>query len=260
MQKYPMRAWRRLGVCLLSSALVFGTTATSAAATQQSSPIIPTPVPAPVPTSAATQQSSSFWAGGEIAPSSWASYVGGIHAFNGDLSADGFLVRGGFTFGEYDTTVPDGESDVSFQNANVLIGYQRAVGSGQIALYVGPDFTHNGSGASPDVRGSDWGVRGIAEVFVPIAPRLDLSGWATYSTIDSQYYVSLQTLYRAAPQFRIGPDAAVLGGDTWKQHRIGARAAFGAPIGEIGLGVGHVWDRRSASDGVYANAILSIRF
>lgn len=254
-----MKVSCRRGIALLLANFILASAAM--AATEQSSPVLPAPVPVPIPTPTGAPQSASLWVGGEVGPSSWVSYLGGVYSLNGDLSADGFLLRGGFTFGEYDNADAEGQSDVSFQNANVLIGYQQAIGAGRVAFYVGPDFTHSGSRASSDVRGGSWGVRGIADLYVPVTSKLDLSSWATYSTIESQYFVSLQTRYRVLPNFRIGPEVALLGGDRWKQNRIGAGAAVAIPIGEVGLGVGHVWDRNSGGEeGVYVNAILSVGF
>lgn len=261
MRGYEIRVCRGgAGIALLGS-LFLG--ATDAVASQQNPPAVPAPLPAPPAgiTEGVDTSPATLWGGIDVSPSSKAFFAGGIYALNGDLSRDGFLVRASFTLGEYERRVFAGDtSDVSFQNVNVLVGYQHDFGGARAAFFVGPDFTHNGSGASADVRGSSWGVRGIAELVVPVSTRIDLSSWATYSTIEDQYYIQGRALYRPSDRFRIGPEVAFLGGDTWRQRRVGGHAAFAVPVGEFGISVGHAWNSGSdADDGVYANAILSIR-
>jgi hypothetical protein len=150
---------------------------------------------------------------------------------------------------------------VSFQAASVLVGYQHIAGPSRVAFFVGPDFSHNGKGASPEVRGSSWNLRAVAEASTAISPRVDLIGWGTYSTFENQYMVLGRALYRPGEQFKIGPEASVSGGDTYEQYRLGAHASVPVSFGAIGLSVGHAWGGRSGdNDGLYANAILSLSF
>lgn len=236
-------------------------TGSIAAAAQQGPAAIPAPIAIPAPSEQNDRSGFGFSAGADVSEGSHAFFVGGVHALNGDLSADGFLIRGGFTAGEYEEGSLAGISDVSFESVSVLVGYQRAVGPARVAFLVGPDFAHNGAGASPEVRGDSWGVRAVAEFYTPISPSLDVVGWGSYSTFENQYFVQGRILYRPSNRFRIGPEVSLLGGDTWQQYRLGARAVVPLSFGEVGLGAGHAWqDRTNDNEGLYASLILSIGF
>jgi hypothetical protein len=258
MLAYESTSYRACCIAMLGS-LFLGSTA--AVASGQGPSAVSAPLPAPVTAVDGDQSPATIWVGVDFSPSSKALFGGVVYALNGDLSRDGFLVRTSVGLGEYDRRFLSGDtSDVSFQNASALVGYQHTADGVHVAFFIGPDFVHNGSGASADVRGSSWGVRGLAEVDVPVSPDFNLNTWATYTTIENQYYLQGRGLYRPSDRFKIGPEAAILGGDTWKQHRVGGHAAFAIPVGEIGVSVGHAWNSRSdAKNGVYANAILSIR-
>lgn len=233
--------------------IVFG--ATSAAAAQAPSAILE-PVPTPVGVSPKPGASpANISVGGDVSPGSRAAYAGATFALNADLSQDGFLVRTSFAIGEYEgRRTSDDRSDVSFQNANVMVGYQHDLGGARVAFFVGADFTYNGAGASDNVRGSSWGLRGIVDVVVPVSRDLDVSAWGTYSTIESQYYVQGRALYRLTPNIGVGPQIALLGGDTWARTRVGGHAAVNFGRIALGVGAGHEW---KGGGGQYGSAILS---
>lgn len=244
------------GIALLLSASWLS--ATSSANAQEGPTTVPPPLSVTAPSPQSNPDGSGLSIGADVSPGSHAFFVGGVQALNGDLSADGFLVRASFTAGQYD----EGNNEVSFEGGNLLIGYQHAFDGTHVAFFVGPDVVHNGKGASPDVRGTSWAARGIAEFSTPLSSRLDLIGWGTFTTFESQYYVQGRALYRPGDNyFRIGPEVSFLGGDTWSQRRVGGHAEVPLPFGGLGASVGHAWTRRGGdNDGVYANLILSISF
>jgi len=233
-------------------------------AAQPGSPPVPAPAPEPlvIPPVQAGDRDLGAWLGIDVSPNSYALFGGGTWALTGDLDEDAVLLRVSGALGEYDQELLSGsDSDVSFQNVNVLIGYQHNFENGRVGAFVGPDYTHNGEGASPEVRGSSWGVRFVGEAAAAVSPDFQLSAWGTYSTIENQYFVQGRALYRASEGFRIGPEIALAGGDTWHQNRAGGHAAVGLPFGELGVSVGHTWGADSNIDeGLYANAILSFVF
>jgi len=240
------------GMAIAMFTAIVAASASSAEAAQPSAPAVPEPLPI-----AYDPDHTNLWAGVDVSPSSRAFFGGGVHALNGDLSRDGFLIRESVAFGEYDIDALTATGDdVAFQSANLMVGYQWHSDSSRVAVFVGPDYVRNGDDASPDVRGSSWGVRGIVDVVVPLSNRWDLSGWGTFTTIESQYYAQGRVMYRASDRFRIGPEGALLGGDNWSRQRVGGHAAFGFRGGEFGVSAGH--SSGSGDDGLYVNAILSI--
>lgn len=171
------RGWQTV-IALMGSASFFASTA--AAANQPGQPATSAPAPAPLeilPTDDADRDMSA-WLGVDVNSSAYVFFGGGTWALTGNLDEDAVLLRVSGAVGQYDQELLSGSnSDVSFQSVNVLIGYQHNFDSGRVAAFVGPDYTHNGEGASPDVRGSSWGVRFVGEGIAAVSPDFQLSAW-----------------------------------------------------------------------------------
>ena len=256
--KRLVKSARQLSVPVVGLSLLCA--GAGASAHDPGSPAYPNLASAPAVHSEA--QSVALWLGGDVGPSSYAFFTGGRWAVNGDLSKDGFLLQLGGAAGEYDGGIVSAENaHVGFQNVNALVGYQHNFQSGRAALFVGPDYTHNGKNAFPDVRGDAWGVRVIGDVVTSVSPDFDLSGWGTYTTIQNNYLIQGRGLYRASNHLRIGPEIAFAGGDTWHQNRAGAHAGIAFRGGELGVSFGHTWGSASGiHEGFYGNAIISASF
>jgi hypothetical protein len=260
MKTYLNGPWAIRVALGLSAVTLF---AASPASAQDAPTTVPAPIPLSVVPSERNPHGTGLSIGADVGPGSYAFYVGGVQAINGDLSADGFLIRAGFTFGQYDEGIL---RDVPFEAGSLMVGYQHAFDRTRVALFVGGDIIHNGEGADPSVRGTEEAFRVVGEISTPVTERLDLTGWGSYSTFENQYYVQARALYRPGDNgFRMGPEGSLLGGDTWDQARLGGHADFplrlGGLFGELGLSAGYAWgQRRVDEDGLYANAILSISF
>jgi hypothetical protein len=234
-----------------------------ASAAEQPDPI-PSPATGPfrIAPSTSGKQAGAISIGGDVGPNSYAVFAAGSYALNGDIAADGFVVRLSGSVGKYKNgPLAVGNSHVAFQNVSALIGYQHSTEAGRFAFFVGPDYTHNGSGASADVRGGSWNARVVGEATLKLGKDVDLDGWGTYSTFKNQYYLQVRPLYHASSTLRVGPDVGFMGGKNWHQNRIGLHGSIGMPFGELGLGIGHTWGASSdIHEGVYANAIVSFAF
>lgn len=247
------------GVGIYLAALAFLLQAAPAAA--QNSPSGQEPEPLPIARSTGSGQQGRIWGGLDGSGGSLVGFVGGNLALNGDINADGLLVRAALALGEYETEFASfAVSDVNFSSGSLLLGYQRDLGGVSVSGYFGPEFVHNGKGASADVLGTEWGARAIAEVFVPTRS-LDLSTWATYSTFENQYFIQGQALYHQDHDGGIGPEVAFFGGDGWSLGRAGLRVSIPASFGQVGVGTGYQWgDDNEDARPLYANLVVVVGF
>ena len=111
------------------------------------------------------------------------------------------------------------------------------------------------------MRGSEFGFKGIAELFMPLSKQLFLYGQGQYSTAFSTYYVSGKLGYRLTDWFSIGPEVSALGNDGFSQVRYGVAAAFGSGDGPRSLGqfivsAGWADAGKNGSDGGYALGVI----
>jgi hypothetical protein len=241
------------------SAIFAAATAAFAAAQQQG--VGAPPATLPLQTQQENPASWNVSLGGDVSPGGYGFFLGATHALNGDFGSDGFLVRTSVSAGKYEEGSARGISHVAYGGVNFLLGYQHAAGRSQVRFFAGPEYVHNGPGASPGIRGGSWDLRLVAEAAAPVGQDLDVTSYASYSTFENQYLAQGRLLYRTASGNRFGPEASISGGDTWEQYRVGGHADLATAFGAIGFSTGYAWNERTGSnEGLYANAILSINF
>lgn len=231
--------------------------ATPAFAEQGSLP--PPPPPSTIAISSAPGTKGNVWVGADAEPGSVAVAIGTTFALNGNLNTDGALLRASAAYGGYESG-PAINPRVHFGTGSLLIGYQTHLGKVFVSGFVGPQVIHNGEGADPNVRGTSWAALVTGEIVVP-AGNMELSSWGSYSTFENQYYVQGRVLYRASPKFKIGPQAALLGGNTWRSGRAGGYFQMATSFGAFEGGLGYTWDRDGSNhEGVYGGGSLTFRF
>lgn len=178
----------------------------------------------------AAESTTIFW-GLSGTRHSWFAGGGFVHALNGNLGVNGWLVSGVLGGGSSeDFDVIFSETD-SFQAA-ALIGYQAVSSAIYLAVYIGVNYFNNDStpfDPTDPTAGDEVGfmVQGELETVGEDALYLSLMG--TYSTAFDTYWVRARPGYNAGgiafgPEFIASGD---LGGDTVR---------YGAFVGGIMIG------------------------
>lgn len=224
--------------------------------TRQPAPVIP-------PASDNDNPGSVLAIGGDGSSAGYSAFAAGTFALNGDLYADGVLLRASGGVGEYNAGVKPfvTDTDVTFYNASLLVGYQKRLGDVNVTGFVGPELIHNGRGADPRVRGTEIAARVIGEIYAP-GESVDLSVWSTYSTFENQYFINARALvHDMPPAGGIGPDVSLFGGDGWQRMRAGAHVSFPTTFGQVGVSSGYDWDLKGdVEESLYGSLILSLPF
>jgi hypothetical protein len=165
---------------------------------------------------------------------SYYGYVGAIHAFNGNLGYNGFMLKTLGYYGEYDYTtaaVAGGRVDAEFRAFDAALGYQRYFDGFVGRAYVGVDYeNHDLSPNNPfdSNQGGDFGIklRGELETFY-----------------NSPFYASLLTSYGSAKDrywargrvgynfdgIILGPEGVLTGNPETDEQRIGVFATLRHP-------------------------------
>jgi hypothetical protein len=178
-----------------------------------------------------TAPSWELFGGVTIAPDSFYGEVGAVFAFNRNLTVDGWLFRLKGGAGSYDyNRAPGLHQDADFQTGEFMIGYQTFVGSTRFSGYVGPNVEHHDN---PDplatVKGTEWGIKGQGEVFMPMSDR-----WYVFA------------LANVAPGISVGPELSFLGNDRFDAVRLGPFVAIDmGPGAQLILSAGYSWDTNS---------------
>jgi hypothetical protein len=209
-----------------------------------------------------------LFGGVAVAPGSIYGYAGGFAAVNHDLNKDGLLFRVFGGDGHYKYNIVPGVSNgVDFQTGEVMVGYQKFVGSTRISGYAGANVEdhHNSMDPLATIRGTRWGVKGQGEIYMPINQLVYFYGQATYSSVWNNYFVMGKAGFNINPTFSIGPEVISLGNDRFDAVRAGPFVAIKiTPSAEFILSGGYSWDERKDSvnnnSGAYSSAHVRVTF
>lgn len=194
-------------------------------------------------------------------------YGGAVHALNGDLSAEGFLLRGFIGFGEYEyknAAVAGGEVNGDVVSMDASAGYQIFTGNMRLTGYVGlafenNDLSPNDSGNS--TRGDEVGIKLQAEIAgVGIAP-WHWSAMGSYGSANDSYWARLRVGHEFG-QVIVGPEGLLMGNNEYDGQRIGGFITlpqFGAVSISLSGGYADV-DGTQGGDSVYGAIDFSTTF
>jgi hypothetical protein len=150
-------------------------------------------------------------------------------AFNGDLGKSGFVLRllGGIGGDDY-VSEDVGKIDVEPVQLDFLLGYQGIRNNVYWSAYVGVDYLDNRlsrSDPSNPLAGSETGVKVAGSLQTAEAKPVYAGAYGEYSTAYETYY----TLFRLGYGFGriiVGPEAALLGDETFNSQRVGGFLYF----------------------------------
>lgn len=183
-----------------------------------------------------------------------------IHAWNGNLSKDGFLSRFDAAF----TGLSLDSSDLGIARGDLLVGYQwhtdalrlRLMGGASI---VNREFSNPGPTA---IAGTFAGFKVSGQISTNSASKLLLSATGAYSTVLRQYSTSFQAGWKFAG-FNAGIEGGFGGSDTYKGEKVGVFLS-GIKIGLISLSssVGYSFggDEEQSKNSPYADLSASLQF
>lgn len=259
-----LSAWRfYLSAPILLLAVTTAQATDFAPSDSSSSAPIVTPVPAPMTRPGAV--SLVAWGGASFSDNFYGGYIGAVKALNGDLWNEGLLFRidGAAGSYRYRSSILGYSYYVHTKSADVMIGYRAHVGTGWLTGYVGPSFQDNDNkDPTARIRGTKWGVKGIAEYNVPLSDRFQASAFGTYATEYSTYFVMGRLGYNVnvAQDVWLGPEASLFGTRDYEDRRVGAFINIGTARGAIGISGGYLDARHSNDDGYYLNLNVSFAF
>lgn len=156
------------------------------------------------------------------------SYIGVVHALNGNLGSDGFLVRvfGGLGNYEYDTTsVARGNVDTDLIQVDAGLGYQIYSGGMRVSVYASgayEDHDQSPEDLNNPVRGDEFGFRGQAEVETLAGSPFYFGAIGSYSTAFDSYWVRGRVGADVGHGIVIGPEVYGFGNEGFDQIRYGA--------------------------------------
>lgn len=165
---------------------------------------------------------------------SYYGYVGGIHALNGNIAADGFLVRGFVLYNPYDyqsTAVAGGVVDGKMTAFNAMVGFQKNIQNLVARFYFGVDYeNHRLSPDNPFDRndGTHWGAHLRGELETQYLSPVYGSLLADYGSGTDRWWLRGRAGYNFSG-FIIGPEGVVTGNWVTHEQRVGAFVTIRSP-------------------------------
>ena len=157
------------------------------------------------------------WAGFGFTNNFYGGWLGAVAALNEtrNVWSDGFVLRGEGILGHYDystTNLSSGRANVTFGGGALMLGYRKILGSTMLTGYVGANFEdHDNPDPAADVRGTEWGVKVLGEVYSRLAPSQDFYGQAFFSSAFDTWYALARPGFLVAPNLWIGPEGSLFG-------------------------------------------------
>ncbi len=210
--------------------------------------------------------STVLFSGFDVKEDSYFLHLGGVHAWNGDLNTDGWLLRGFVGFGEYDYNAGGalGKVNGDVFTADLMVGYQWFDSNVRYSAYVGGNFADNDlspNDPANSTRGSEFGAKVQLEAETANVTDYYVSGAASYATTNDDYWARLRVGHTVGAGYVVGPEGVLLGNDEFDQQRIGLFLK-GASLGPIGFSVsaGYAFVDGNGDDSVYGSLGASYAF
>ncbi|WP_395663884.1 cellulose biosynthesis protein BcsS [Aestuariivirga sp.] len=141
-----------------------------------------------------------------------------VSSTEGDLSAEGLLLRGLLSVGTYEL----GDNDLVSQSGDLLIGYQFKTSDFRLRAFGGltmlnRDFDNDEEGA---YAGGLAGGKIMTQLLANHNSPYHMSVTGHYATTLDKYGLSIQVGLKK-DDLAFGPDVTVLGSDTFESYRLG---------------------------------------
>jgi Cellulose biosynthesis protein BcsS len=195
-------------------------------------------------------------------------YAAAAAAVNGNIDADGFLVRLGGGIGQYSyETRPGVRQGVGQQQADAMMGYHEVLGVTHLTVYAGLEMqNHENSDPTATVRGARIGAKGQVELYSPLGGQFYTFAMGSFSSAYDSFYTQAKVGYHVTDRWSFGPEGSINGNDRYDHASTGGFISydFGGP--QLSVSGGYQWDLRAVapgirnSDGPYGTAGVVMRF
>lgn len=165
----------------------------------------------------------ALFAGADVKQRSWYTYGGFVFSPFGDLTQDGFLVRGVVGGGEYEYDLPAGEIDGEHINLEAMLGYQMFLDLVRLSVYAGvnvQDHDHSPNDPANSTAGTEVGFSATGEIETLEAAPFYANFSGTFSTANDTYWTRGRIGMHLSG-FVIGPEGTLSGNDEYDAARIG---------------------------------------
>ena len=199
-------------------------------------------------------------------PTSFFAYAGGVTGFGSDLWADGYRIRGQAGAGTYEHEVTGARNkNIPFASAELMAGYSRGFGKARLTGFLGVHVeSHSNDNPGADIDGTEIGIKGQAELWLPLGDNAHIVASGSLSSVHTSYYATVRAMRRVNERFAVGPEAVAMGSRYYDQIRLGlaGEAWLGKTI--LVVSVGHGWNSSNGlmaeSEGVYGSAHFNVGF
>jgi len=219
------------------------------------------------PFAAPTYNPTTMVFGGLTAtPTSAFGYIGGVTGVGSDLWSDGYRVRVQAGAGTYEHEITGAKNkDIPFASAELMAGYSRGFGKARLSGFLGVHVeSHNNKNPGADIDGTDIGVKGQAELWLPLSDKAHIVASGSLSSVHTSYYATVRAMRRISKRFAIGPEAVAMGSRYYDQVRLGLAGEAWLGKTMLVVSAGHGWNNSNGlmaeAEGVYGNAHFNIGF
>ncbi len=199
-------------------------------------------------------------------PTSFFTYAGGVKGIGSDLWSDGYRVRVLAGAGTYEHDVTGGKNkDIPYISTELMAGYSHGFGEARLTGFLGVHVeSHNNDYPGADIDGTDIGIKGQAELWLPLSDKTHLAASGSLSSVHTSYYATMRGMRRVSERFAIGPEAVAMGSRYYDQVRLGLAGEVWMGKTMLVISAGHGWNSSNGfmaeADGVYGNAHFNVGF
>jgi hypothetical protein len=199
-------------------------------------------------------------------PTSFFAYAGGAYGLGSDLWSDGYRVRALAGAGTYEHEITGAKNkDIPFFSGELMAGYSRGFGEARLSGFLGVHVeSHNNKNPGADIDGTDIGIKGQAELWLPLSDKTHIVASGSLSSVHTSYYATARAMRRINKRFAIGPEAVAMGSRYYDQVRLGLAGEAWLGKTMLVISAGHGWNNSNGlmaeAEGVYGNAHFNIGF
>ncbi|MDX1950183.1 MAG: cellulose biosynthesis protein BcsS [Rickettsiales bacterium] len=215
---------------------------------------------------ASNSASSDVFGGASFIKDASHGFIGAVTATNGDITQEGFLVRGSAGAGQYDydnRNVAGGDVETNFGSIDLLGGYQAFFQNNQtLKFYVGGSWENHQLSPkdyNAEVRGTEFGLKSQVEYYANFN-NVVTNAIGAYSTGFDTYFTLANVGYDFGG-FAFGPEVAFLGNEGFHQQRVGGFLG-NIEIGDVilSLSSGYAFASGVAEQSIYGGFNFTRRF
>lgn len=149
-------------------------------------------------------------------------------------------------------------------SSSLDLGYQWLRGSNKVSVFLGPRFRSldpdhlaDPTYTARDTGDDRLGLRGQLDLSAGLGEHWNMGVTGSYTTAFRDYLLRLRPGYRLSDSLTVGPEAAILGGESYERMQLGLFASgYRLGASSLGLKLGLERDNRNDDYGGY----LGLRF